>query len=234
MRLYAAIEPGRGALPELSTRWRGAQLHARRVPGALAIWGAASACASFLAALYFGFSVLLGTRSDPVARELARLKLPPLAMAASQPRRAPGTAVSAASLTLAKALGEAVQVSDLGDGTLMVLKSDHLFAPGSARPAADEHALIEQIAAALDTLPGAIIVSGHTDDQPIRTARFPSNWELSTERARSVVSIMAGKLGDATRLRAEGLADSDPLVPNDSAANRAKNRRVTIVLRSGS
>jgi type VI secretion system protein ImpK len=233
-RLYEAIEARAAALPELSTRWRGAQLRARRVPGALAIWGAASACALFLAALYFGFSVLLGARSDPVARELARLKLPPLAVAASQPRRPAGAAASAVSLELTKALGEAVQVSDLGDGTLMVLKSDHLFAPGSARPAADEHALIEHIAAALDTLPGAIVVSGHTDDQPIRTARFPSNWELSTERARSVVSIMAGKLGDATRLRAEGLADSDPLVPNDSAANRAKNRRVTIVLRSGS
>jgi type VI secretion system protein ImpK len=48
------------------------------------------------------------------------------------------------------------------------------------------------------------------------------------------VAIMAGRLRDATRLRAEGLADSDPLVPNDSAANRAKNRRVTVVLRSAS
>ena len=232
-RLYEAIAERAGPMPELSPRWRGAQVRERRVPGALAIWGAACACALFLAVLYFALSVLLGVRSDPVARELARLKLPPLAMAASAPRRAPGAAASAVSLQLAKALGEGVQVSDLGDATLIVLKSDHLFALASARPAADVPAAIERIAAALDLLPGAIIVSGHTDDQPIRTARFPSNWELSTERARSVVAIMAGKLRDATRLRAEGLADSDPLVPNDSATNRAKNRRVTIVLRSG-
>jgi len=233
-RLYEAIEQRAGQVPELSARWRGAQVRARPVSGALAIWGAACACALFLAALYFGFSVLLGARSDPVARELARLKLPPLAMAASQPRRAPGAAASAVSLQLAKALGDGVQVSELGDGTLIVLKSDHLFALASARPSADVSTVIERIAAALDPLPGAIIVSGHTDDQPIRTARFPSNWELSTERARSVVAIMAGKLRDATRLRAEGLADSDPLVPNDSAVNRAKNRRVTIVLRGAS
>jgi type VI secretion system protein ImpK len=79
-----------------------------------------------------------------------------------------------------------------------------------------------------------VLVTGHTDDQPIRTARFPSNWELSTERARSVVGLMAADMKDPARLRAEGLADSEPLVPNDSAANRAKNRRVAIILRSGS
>ncbi len=76
------------------------------------------------------------------------------------------------------------------------------------------------------------LVIGHTDDVPIRTARFPSNWELSTERAASVVKLMAGKLQDPSRLKAEGLADSAPAAPNDSAANRARNRRVEIILRS--
>jgi type VI secretion system protein ImpK len=233
-RLYEVIEPRAGKWPELSARWRGAQMRARRVPGALVLWAAASACALLLATLYFGFSVLLGARSDPVARELARLKLAPLAMAASLPRRTAGGAASPASLQLAKSLGGDVQISELSDGTLILLTSDHLFAPGSARPEGNVQAVIERVAAVLDSFPGTIIVSGHTDDQPIRTARFPSNWELSTERARSVVAIMAAKLRDATRLRAEGLADSEPLVPNDSAANRAKNRRVAIVLRSGS
>jgi type VI secretion system protein ImpK len=69
---------------------------------------------------------------------------------------------------------------------------------------------------------------------PIRSARFPSNWELSTERARSVVALMGAHMRDAARLRTEGLADSEPAAPNDSAANRAKNRRVAIILRSGS
>ena len=58
--------------------------------------------------------------------------------------------------------------------------------------------------------------------------------ELSTERARNVVGLLAAEMKDPTRLRAEGLADSEPLVPNDSAVNRAKNRRVAIILRSGS
>jgi type VI secretion system protein ImpK len=107
-----------------------------------------------------------------------------------------------------------------------------LFSSGSARLETEVEPVIQRIAAALDRVPGTILVTGHTDDVPIRTARFPSNWELSTERAASVLKLMAGKLADASRLRAEGVADSAPLAPNDSAANRARNRRVEIVLRS--
>jgi type VI secretion system protein ImpK len=234
-RLYEVIEQRQGKKStELSARWRGAEVRARRVPGALAVWGAASACVLVLAALYFGYSVLLGARSDPVARDLAQLRLgPPAALAAQS--TAPRGAATATSAALANSIGGGdVDVKDIADGTLILLKADHLFAPGSARPDVAVYPVLHRVAQALDKVPGAIIVSGHTDDQPIRTARFPSNWELSTERARSVVAIMAGEMRDPVRLRAEGLADSEPLVPNDSAANRAKNRRVAIMLRSGS
>src|SRR5438067_1546068 len=179
-------------------------------------------------------AVFLGARSDPVARDLARLKLPPVALAAPSQRQATLPGVSALSIQLAQAIGADVEVGDAAEGELILLKGDHIFALGAARPDASVHAVIARIAAALDALPGAIVVSGHTDDQPIRTARFPSNWELSTERARSVASLMSAELRDPARLRAEGLADSEPVLPNDSAANRAKNRRVAILLRSGS
>jgi type VI secretion system protein ImpK len=188
-----------------------------------------------LAVLYFGYSVLLGARSDPVARELARLKLPPLAALAAAPKAAPKPGVLPMNEQLAKSLaGPDVEVSAIGEGTLILLKGDQLFAPGSTRPDAKVQPVIQRVAEALDKVPGAVLVTGHTDDQPIRTARFPSNWELSTERARSVVGLMAADMKDPARLRAEGVADSEPLVPNDSAANRAKNRRVAIILRSGS
>src|SRR5258706_10561026 len=139
------------------------------------------------------------------------------------------------SAALAKAIaGPDIEVLDVPGGALVVLKGDHLFPPGSARPDEKVFAVIERVAQALDKLPGAIVVSGHTDDQPIRTARFPSNWELSTERARSVAGVMAAEMKDPARLRAEGLADSEPLVPNDNATNRARNRRVAILVREGS
>jgi len=235
-KVYEFIEQRQGKKStELSARWRGAQIRAKRVPGALAIWGAASACALLLAGLYFGYSVLLGARSDPVARELAQLKLPPLALAAAALKgpRSPGAV--AATDQLAKSIGTGdVEVSSVQDGTLILLKGDQLFAPGSTRPDPRVQPVIERVAQALDKLPGAVLVTGHTDDQPIRTARFPSNWELSTERARNVVGLMAAEMKDPTRLRAEGLADSEPLVPNDSTANRSKNRRVAIIVRGGS
>jgi len=232
-KVYALLEKRQaGAGEELSARWRGAEVRLRRVPGALAMWGAASACALVLAGLYFGYAVMLGARSDPVAREMARLK--PVALAAAAPRPAGRPGVLPASQQLAKAIGDAAEVSDAAEGTVIVLKSDQLFAPGSSRPDAAVNPLIVKVAAALDKVPGGILVTGHTDDKPIRTARFPSNWELSTERARSVVALMAAELKDPARLRAEGLADSEPVAANDTVANRAKNRRVAIVLRSGS
>src|SRR6185436_9719425 len=75
VRLYELITVGRaGGGEALSARWKGAEVRARRVSSGLALWGVASACALVLALLYFGYSVLLGSRSDPVARELAQLK----------------------------------------------------------------------------------------------------------------------------------------------------------------
>ena len=113
-----------------------------------------------------------------------------------------------------------------------MIRSDRLFASGSARLEAGIEPVVLRVAEALDRVHGSILVTGHTDDVPIRTARFPSNWELSTERAASVVRLMSARLKDPARLRAEGVADSAPAAVNDSAANRARNRRVEIILRS--
>lgn len=215
----------------LSARWQSARVPVRRIPSAMALWGTASACALLLAALYFGYAVSLASLSDPVARELARLKPLP-AFAADT---APAPLAMARRRELAKAIGlPQVEVTDDPRGTQIVLDADELFASGSARLHADFEPVVQRVAEALDRVPGAVVVSGHTDDVPIRSARFPSNWELSAERARSVVKLMGAKMRDAGRLRAEGLADSEPIAPNDTAVHRAKNRRVTILLRGSS
>jgi type VI secretion system protein ImpK len=88
-----------------------------------------------------------------------------------------------------------------------------------------------RVAQALNKVPGTITIAGHTDDKSVRSARFPSNWELSRDRAVMVMKTMAGEIADPGRLRAEGLADSEPLTPNESDGARAKNRRITAVLR---
>jgi len=86
------------------------------------------------------------------------------------------------------------------------------------------------VAAALDEVQGKVVVNGYTDNTPIRTARFPSNWNLSQERAQAVAQMLGGSLRDRQRLHAEGRADSDPIGPNSTAEGRALNRRVEIVL----
>jgi type VI secretion system protein ImpK len=216
---------------ELSGRWRGVQAPDRRPAGAIGFWAAGSAAALLLAALYMGYSISLGSRSDPVARELAQLKAATEpAVARTGAGQAPTPRISE-QLAAEIARGE-VAVADAAGRSTIVIRSDRLFASGSARLEAAIEPVVLRVAEALDRVPGAILVTGHTDDVPIRTARFPSNWELSTERAASVVRLMAAKLRDPSRLRAEGLADASPIAPNDSASNRARNRRVEIVLRS--
>ena len=225
---------GQGQAPqdgELSGHWRGVAAPARRPAGGLALWAAGSGAALLLAAVYAGYSVTLGALSDPVTRDIAQLKLP--GPAAPAPSPAAGAATPRISGQLAEeiARGE-VAVSDAAGMSTIVIRSDRFFASGSARLEAGVEPVLLRVAQALERVPGTIVVTGHTDDVPIRTARFPSNWELSTERAASVVKLISGKLSDASRLRAEGVADSAPVAPNDSAANRARNRRVAILLRS--
>ena len=230
--LFALIK-GQGAADdgELSGHWRGVRAPLQRSTGVVALWAAGCGAALLLAALYTGYSVSLGSLSDPVARDLAQLKI--AEPAATVRTNAPPPATARISEQLAAEItGGEVAVTDAAGLSTIVVRSDHLFASGSARPDAAFEPVIQRIADALDKVPGTIMVSGHTDDVPIRSARFPSNWELSTERAASVVKLMAVKLKDPARLRTEGLADSASVAPNDSAANRARNRRVTILLRS--
>lgn len=90
---------------------------------------------------------------------------------------------------------------------------------------------LKRLRAVLAGVDGQIIVAGHTDDRPIRTAKFRSNWDLSASRAASVVhELLQADLMPAERFIVEGHADAHPIAPNDTAENRAKNRRVELTV----
>ena len=74
-----------------------------------------------------------------------------------------------------------------------------------------------------------MLITGHSDNQPIRSMRYPSNWHLSAARADAVKASLAA-LVEPARMRSDGKADAEPVAANDSPANRARNRRVEIVL----
>ena len=109
------------------------------------------------------------------------------------------------------------------------------FPSGSAELTWEFEGLLLDMAEVLADIPGKLTVEGHTDNVPIRTDRFASNWNLSAARAAAVANVLlaAGDI-DPQRLSVKGLADTWPRVPNDNPANRAKNRRVEIIIdRSG-
>lgn len=124
-----------------------------------------------------------------------------------------------------------VVVTDEGGVAAITIRSSHQFASGGVDPEANLRPLLLSIAVALDKVPGAIVVTGHADAKPSSNPKFPSNQELSAARAESAAKMMAAKLGDPKRITSEGASDSKPLAPSDTAENRAKNRRVTIVVK---
>ena len=115
---------------------------------------------------------------------------------------------------------------------IRVLTDDLLFASGQATLDSRSHALLSEIAALLnidETHP--LSVEGNTDDVPIYSSQFPSNWELSTARASTVVRFLVAHGVSPRRLTATGNAEQRPLASNATAAGRARNRRVEIVMR---
>lgn len=127
-----------------------------------------------------------------------------------------------------------VEVETQGRKIIIRIREKGSFASGSADLNPQYRDVMHEVSSVLALKPGTIVVQGHTDDVPINTSRFRSNWELSSARAVSVAHelMKAGNL-DPKRFEVSGKADTAPLAPNDSAENRARNRRVEIIIRQG-
>lgn len=113
-----------------------------------------------------------------------------------------------------------------------VITDQVLFDSGKADIRPDGAQLLTVVGNALKSVDNPILIEGHTDNVPISTPQFPSNWELSSGRAGAVARFFEGLGLDRTRLRAEGLADLFPVESNATPAGRARNRRVEIVVQS--
>lgn len=196
-----------------------------------AIWSAVAGIVGASLVLY-----MLGTRlqEDETRDATASMKSGSRLNAAQTPATsaAPAGPAAPAAPTALTALtaaldGLPVAISEDARGITLALRDDRQFGSGSTRPSDQVRALAQKIAAALDRLPGGILVIGHADATPPRNG---SNAELSAARARAVARIMATALADPKRLATEGRSDAEPVAPNDTDANRAKNRRVAIQL----
>ncbi|WP_024327320.1 OmpA family protein [Thioalkalivibrio sp. AKL19] len=110
------------------------------------------------------------------------------------------------------------------------IRDDILFSTAQADLRPDGEALLEDLLPILEDHAGPVTVEGHTDNVPIATERFPSNWELSSARASGVVRYLVTRGVAPGQLRAVGRADTLPVAPNDTPGGRAENRRVSLIL----
>ena len=133
---------------------------------------------------------------------------------------------------LSNQVAEHVVALRLGrDGLIISLREAGFYDSGSAVPHASSKATLGKIAKALAAQPYDLRIEGHTDNVPIHTAQFDSNWELSTARASEMAKMLIVEYGIAPgRLSAAGYAQYHPVASNDTAAGRGENRRVDIIV----
>ena len=127
-------------------------------------------------------------------------------------------------------LGGEVSVLAKGREVVVIMKEEVTFEPGEAVVLDTSQFMLDNIAGIIKRHPGFLVeISGHTDNVPIQTPRYPSNWELSVARASSVLKYFINTHSlDPSRLSIKGNADKKPLTSNDTPENRARNRRVEI------
>ncbi len=245
--IYRAIRTRRGEFErELSPHWRGIGVAHRPLSQRVPFWAIGLASVAMLCLIYVGFNFALAGRSDVAFAEL--FGLPP----SGKPEVVRATAVAAVPppppvVTQAGAASKLHQflAPEIKQGLVVVfedaqsvtvrLKNKSMFAAGQAEVDGSYTSLLERIGQALEDEKGRVIVTGYTDSSKIHTPRFPSNFELSQARAEAVAAIIATKLADKSRLKAEGRGDADPIESNATAEGRQQNRRTEVVLvRSGS
>lgn len=115
-------------------------------------------------------------------------------------------------------------------GVVVTFSDAMLFSSGSAEIKQEAFGVLEKLAGVLNSVPGRIMIEGHTDNVPLAKGKYPSNWELSTARAGSVLGFFINKNMSPDRFSIAGYAEFRPLALNDTEEGKAKNRRVEILI----
>ena len=226
---------------ELSPHWRGVGEGYGGLKHWVPLWAVGVGAVSLAALIYLGFNLLLGSASDTTFARLAGL--PPTgpviisrAVAAKPPPPPPpvivdsGTASRLRTFLAPEIKQGLVEVLEDPQTITIRIANRNMFGSGEASLNSGYGPLLDRIGTALQDEPGRVLVVGHTDNQPIRTARFPSNWQLSTARAETVARMIAAKLSDQGRIKSEGHADTNPVAANTTPEGRQQNRRTEVVL----
>lgn len=231
-RTAAAIRSARGEHErELSPHWRGLTLARDRLSQFMPPWVGVAIGLALLLMLLVGLRMLLAADAEPVFKNihaLGEIPVQTIDRPVVQPKVVERPRLAGFLVEDIKA--GRVAVEDAVDRSVVTIRGDELFSSGSASIVDDFQPLMLRIADAIRKVKGTVKVTGHSDNRPIATLRFPSNWALSQARAEQVLQILAAKTGQPQRFSAEGRSDTEPLASNATAEGRAKNRRVEITV----
>jgi type VI secretion system protein ImpK len=240
--LYALIVRQRAAVePALSIHWQGVSAPYKASRGEVPVWVGGAAALALIAALFAWFSTSLNAASDRVFVGL--MATPPAQMpqimraAPVQPPPpppappVPGTLDKLRTFLKPEIDQGLVTVTGTEQAPLVRIKGRGMFGSGSGTLEPRFIPLLQRIATALNDEQGSVLVTGHTDNQPINSVKFPSNFQLSSTRANAAKAVIAQVFKDPSRITAEGRADSEPLASNATADGREENRRIEVSLR---
>jgi type VI secretion system protein ImpK len=227
---------------ELSPHWRGQNIASRHSRVIVPWWAVTGVVGALLFGLYFLFLYLLNGGVDAAATKMASLHdlgkisierkvvVPPLPPPPPEPGPTQLQRIRAA-LAPEIAAGQA-SADQTANRIIIRVGNIILFDSGSATVLPQFKPVATRVAAALDKEPGFIQIVGHTDNTPIGGAnvRFPSNYQLSIERAKNVAALLSLGLAKPDRLQTDGKGETAPIADNKTPEGRARNRRVEILI----
>ena len=246
--LYQLLQQLRGNYErELSPHWRGVDAPHRGMSRSVPAWVAFALALFLLGGGWYYLSDRLGAQAEGLSDRMAALPpgaLPSIDRTAppqppAPPPPAPPTAARRDALpTLRQFLAPEIAqglVTVEGDAQriLVRIRGRGMFPSASSTVAPGFRDLLRRIGEALKTEPGRVLVQGHSDNQPIRSVRFPNNFALSQARAQEAGTIIIAANGEAGRFTIEGKADAEPIASNATAEGREANRRIEVILLRG-
>lgn len=227
-RLFGLLGSARGDVPqELSPHWKGAASGKLRGLRSAPVWVTASLLTLILIGLFAWYKYQLLQLSADVEERITaigRLRPPPAP---------PAKPLRLKELLAAEIERGTVSVDEDERRSAVTFKGDDMFVPAQARMNAKILPVLTKVADEINQVSGAVRITGHSDSQPIRTREFPNNQVLSEKRAAAVALVLQNGGVVASRIQTEGRGDTQPISNSATAAGRAKNRRVDIVVTQG-
>ena len=219
---------------DLSPHWRGQALSLNVTRSRVPVWAVGAISAALLFGLFVTLRILLSGSADAAVQATATLhpddKIALRRRVFVPPPPPPPPTSQVARLRQELQNGECSIVDQTPNQIVIRLCDQVTFDPGQAIVKDQFKPLAAKIAAILDHEPGRIRVIGHTDNTPIKTVRFPSNWHLSMDRAKAVAALLKQGLTDPTRIDVDGKGPDVPIASNTTPEGRAKNRRVEVMI----